>query len=105
MDINNPETEETIEQPQFSKEQDFYDTLRLNKSADGEYLRQNMEQFDIEYMCRCLGLAIMKHIEEAKDKQHITDLIDDSGKYIKRTDKSIDLYIFMYNSVFLAVSL
>ena len=25
-----------------------------------------------------------------------TDLIDDSGKYIKRTDKSIDLYIFMY---------
>ena len=92
MDINNPETEETIEQPQFSKEQDFYDTLRLNKSADGEYLRQNMEQFDIEYMCRCLGLAIMKHIEEAKDKQHITDLIDDSSK------EAFSFFNSMYNS-------
>ena len=34
-----------------------------------------MEQFDIEYMCRCLGLAVMKHIETAKDKQHITDIL------------------------------
>ena len=54
---------------------DIYDSLRLNKSADEEYLRQNMEQFDTEYMCRCLGLAVMKHIETAKDKQHITDIL------------------------------
>ena len=35
-----------------------------------------MEQFDIEYMCRCLGLAIMKHLENGKGKQHISDLMN-----------------------------
>ena len=29
------------------------------------------------------------------DDSH-TDLIDDNGKYVKREDKSIDLYVFMY---------
>jgi hypothetical protein len=61
--------------PEDDDDNYIYDSLRLNKSADDEYLRQNMEQFDIEYMCRCLGLAVMKHIETAKDKQHITDIL------------------------------
>lgn len=61
---------------QLSKEQEIYENIRLTKSSEGDYLRQNLDQFDIEYMCRCLGLAIMKHIETGKDKQHITDLMD-----------------------------
>ena len=61
---------------QQTNEQEVYNNLRLTKSSEGDYLRQNLYQFDIEYMCRCLGLAIMKHIESGKDKQHITELLD-----------------------------
>ena len=61
---------------QQTNEQDVYNNLRLTKSSEGDYIRQNLYQFDIEYMCRCLGLAIMKHIESGKDKQHITELLD-----------------------------
>ena len=60
----------------YTKEQQIYDNIRLIKSSEGDYIHQNMEQFDIEYMCRCLGLAIMKHLENAKGKQHISDLIN-----------------------------
>ena len=35
-----------------------------------------MEKFDIEYMCRCLSLAIMKLLESSKGKQHITDIME-----------------------------
>ena len=60
----------------YSLEENIYDNLRLTKSLGGEYLHQNMEKFDIEYMCRCLSLAIMKLLESGKGKQHITDLMD-----------------------------
>ena len=60
----------------YNKEQQVYENIRLIKSSEGDYIHQNMEQFDIEYMCRCLGLAIMKHLENGKGKQHISDLMN-----------------------------
>ena len=76
LETNSNDESAQYRNAQISKEQDFYENIRLTKSSEGDYLRQNLDQFDIEYMCRCLGLAIMKHIESGKDKQHITDLID-----------------------------
>ena len=79
---------------------DIYDAFRLNKSADEEYLRQNMEQFDTEYMCRCLGLAVMKHIETAKDKQHITDILTlQTAPSTTTTPSSKETFSF-YNSTY-----
>jgi hypothetical protein len=63
-----------------NKEEEFPE-IRVVKSYEDKELRQNFEQFDIEYMCRCLGLALMKHIESAKDKQHILDLINIHEKF------------------------
>ena len=60
----------------YSLEENIYDNLRLTKSSGGDYLHQNMEKFDIEYMCRCLSLAIMKLLESSKGKQHITDIME-----------------------------
>ena len=71
---NSPQTQTQNER--YSLEENIYDNLRLTKSMGGEYLHQNMEKFDIEYMCRCLSLAIMKLLESSKGKQHITDLMD-----------------------------
>ena len=58
----------------YSLEQNIYDTLRLNRSMDAENINKDTLKFDIEFMCRCLGLALMKHIEQGKEKQHITEL-------------------------------
>ena len=71
---NKPKTQGQNER--YSLEENIYDNLRLTKSGGEEYLYQNMEKFDIEYMCRCLSLAIMKLLESSKGKQHITDLMD-----------------------------
>lgn len=59
-----------------NEEIDEFAHIRLNKSCEDTYLRQRMDQFDIEYMCRCLGLAVMKHLESGKENQHILDLVD-----------------------------
>ena len=58
----------------YSLEQNIYETLRLNKSMDSENTNKDTLKFDIEFMCRCLALALMKHIEQGKEKMHITDL-------------------------------
>ena len=47
----------------YSFEQNIYDTLRLNKSLDAENINKDTLKFDIEFMYRCLALALMKHIE------------------------------------------
>ena len=82
---NNIKTEE-----RYTKEQQIYDNIRLIKSSEGDYIHQNMEQFDIEYMCRCLGLAIMKHLENGKGKQHISDLMNNN--------ESFSFFNSLYNS-------
>ena len=63
----------------YSLEQNIYDTLRLNKSLDAENINKDTLKFDIEFMCRCLALALMKHIEQGKEKMHITELYPVSG--------------------------
>jgi hypothetical protein len=65
----------------INEDNDDYSHIRINKSCEEGYLRQNIDQFDIEYMCRCLGLALMKHIETGKEKQHIMELINLDEKF------------------------
>ena len=60
---------------------DEYSHIRIVRSYEDKDLRQNIDQFDIEYMCRCLGLALMKHIESSKEKSHILDLINTKEKF------------------------
>jgi len=74
--VNSPHGLTQTQNERYSLEENIYDNLRLTKSGGEEYLHQNMEKFDIEYMCRCLSLAIMKLIESGKGKQHITDLME-----------------------------
>ena len=47
---------------------------------DAENTNKDSLKFDIEFMCRCLGLALMKHIEQGKEKQHITELFSDKNQ-------------------------
>ena len=47
------------QEPETPEEKAIVDTYRKQLSS----LHQNMEKFDIEYMCRCLSLAIMKLLE------------------------------------------
>ena len=78
----NTNTQQQAQNERYSLEENIYDNLRLTKSSEGDYLRQNMEKFDIEYMCRCLSLAIMKLLESSKGKQHITDIMEkDNEKF------------------------
>ena len=58
----------------YSLEKNIYETLRLNKSMESENTSKDTLKFDIEFMCRCLALALMKHIEQGKEKMHLTDL-------------------------------
>ena len=57
---------------------------------DAENINKDTLKFDIEFMCRCLGLALMKHIEQGKEKQHITELYSQ--------DQNLKFYF--YNSGF-----
>ena len=74
--IGNQNEQASPQNERYSLEENIYDNLRLTKSSGGDYLHQNMEKFDIEYMCRCLSLAIMKLLESGKGKQHITDIME-----------------------------
>ena len=58
----------------YSLEQNIFENLRLNKSMDADNINKDTLKFDIEFMCRCLGLALMKLIEQGKEKQHLTEL-------------------------------
>ena len=69
-----------INYKKFSVEQNIYETLRLNKSFDEENGKKETIKFDIEFICRCLGLALMKYIEQGKEKEHITELYDKDNK-------------------------
>ena len=76
MAENIKNTQQQAQNERYSLEENIYDNLRLTKSSGGDYLHQNMDKFDIEYMCRCLSLAIMKLLESSKGKQHITDIME-----------------------------
>ena len=84
----------------FNLEQNIYETLRLNKSFDEENNKKETIKYDIEFICRCLGLALMKLIEQGQEKEHITELFD-------KTNKSNNKYNFYFlneefnNNIFL----
>ena len=63
------------------EQDDEFSHIRVVRSYEDKDLRQNIDQFDIEYMCRCLGLALMKHLESSKDKTHIIELINTKEKF------------------------
>ena len=60
----------------YNLEQNIYESIRLNKSFDEDNIDKETIKFDIEFICRCLGLALMKIIEQGQDKEHISDLYD-----------------------------
>ena len=59
-----------------SLEQNIFENLRLNKSMDEDNINKDTLKFDIEYMCRCLSLSLMKLIEQGKEKQHLMELYE-----------------------------
>ena len=57
------------------------DYMRIVKSFEEvEEFRQNVDQFDLEYMSRCLGIALMKHIENGKERVHICDVLNEDNE-------------------------
>jgi hypothetical protein len=76
-----PLSKTTPKKSRYDEDDDDYGDIRLTKSCEEGYIRQNMDHFDIEYMCRCLGLALMKHLESSQDNQHILDLVNTQEKF------------------------
>ena len=70
----------TLTDKKYIMEQNIYETLRLNKSFDEENNNKETIKFDIEFICRCLGLALMKLIEQGQEKEHITELFFDNNE-------------------------
>ena len=75
-----------ISDKRYNLEQNIYESIRLNKSFDEDNRDKETIKFDIEFICRCLGLAVMKIIEQGQDKEHISDLYNSNNsknnKYI-----------------------
>ena len=69
-----------VSDKRFNLEQNIYETLRLNKSFDEENNKKETIKYDIEFICRCLGLSLMKLIEQGQEKEHITELYDKNNK-------------------------
>ena len=87
----NKNIQQETQNGRYSLEENIYDNLRLTKSSGEDYLQQNMEKFDIEYMCRCLSLAIMKLLESSKGKQHITDIME-------KENEKFEFFNILFNS-------
>ena len=67
---------DVVNDKKYNIEQNIYETIRLNKSFDEENNNKETIKYDIEFICRCLGLALMKIIEQGQEREHITDLYD-----------------------------
>ena len=81
LEPNKPEKEPEQHNNRYEIEDSDLNHIRINRSFEENEVRQNIDQFDIEYMCRCLGLALMKHIEASKEKFHILDVISTNEKF------------------------
>ena len=51
----------------------IYESLRLNRSFS-ENKTDNIFLFDVEFLCRCLGLCLAILIETSKESPHITEI-------------------------------
>ena len=66
---NNPDEEEKIS------------NIRVTRSC--QILgKEDAFSFDVEYMVRCLSIAIMRHIESSKESFHIIELLDNNEKFV-----------------------
>ena len=65
----NGEIKDNIE----SLETIVFESLRLNHSFS-ENKKENIFQFDAEFLCRCLGLCLSILIETSKESPHITEI-------------------------------
>ena len=54
-------------------EDNIYESLRLNRSFS-ENRNENIYLFDLEFLCRCLGLCLAILIETSKESPHITEI-------------------------------
>ena len=54
-------------------ENNIFESLRLNRSFS-ENKKDNIFQFDAEFLCRCLGLCLSILIETSKESPHITEI-------------------------------
>ena len=54
-------------------EDNIYESLRLNRSFS-ENRNENIYLFDLEFLCRCLGLCLSILIETSKESPHITEI-------------------------------
>eukprot|EP00340_Litonotus_pictus_P004476 CAMPEP_0170521814 /NCGR_PEP_ID=MMETSP0209-20121228/7197_1 /TAXON_ID=665100 ORGANISM="Litonotus pictus, Strain P1" /NCGR_SAMPLE_ID=MMETSP0209 /ASSEMBLY_ACC=CAM_ASM_000301 /LENGTH=1444 /DNA_ID=CAMNT_0010808907 /DNA_START=518 /DNA_END=4852 /DNA_ORIENTATION=- len=95
------ESQPNIEEKRYSRNtkqevvetEEDYGHIRIVKSfEEGEY-RQNIDQFDVEYMSRCLGLAVLKHLENGQEKFHVVDILSE------KTQK-FNFFNSIYNSNF-----
>ena len=57
----------------YNLEDIVYENLRLNRSFS-EDKSQNIYQFDLEFICRCLSLCLSILIETSKESPHITEI-------------------------------
>ena len=87
--IPKPSTEENIQNPiqenieikskdplvekEENLEDMIYESLRLNRSFS-ENRPDNIYLFDVEFLCRCLGLCLSILIDTSKESPHITEI-------------------------------
>ena len=57
----------------YNLEDIIYENLRLNRSFS-EDKSNNIYQFDLEFICRCLSLCLSILIETSKESPHITEI-------------------------------
>ena len=77
----NKQVKEKIESKENEKIKDkiesleniVFESLRLNHSFS-ENKKENIFQFDAEFLCRCLGLCLSILIETSKESPHITEI-------------------------------
>ena len=70
---NEPNQNDLIREREENLEDMIYESLRINRSFS-ENKTENIYYFDLEYMCRCLGLCLAILIETSKESPHITEI-------------------------------
>ena len=77
VNIKPEKIETNVKDPLTLKEEKLedmiYESLRLNRSFS-ENKTDNVYLFDLEFLCRCLGLCLSILIETSKESPHITEI-------------------------------
>ena len=73
VEQNEKTQKDLIRENEENLEDMIYESLRLNRSFS-ENKTDNIYLFDLEFMCRCLGLCLSILIETSKESPHITEI-------------------------------